>query len=71
MLLRVEKNLKIRYTVSSFLIFNFGYLAQLVRALRSHRRGQWFKSTNNHQSFIADWRLLKIRASIIIKRQRL
>jgi hypothetical protein len=70
MLLRVEKNIKIRYTVSSFLIINFGYLAQLVRALRSHRRGQWFKSTNNHQSFIADWRLLKIRASII-KRQRL
>lgn len=25
-----------------------GRLAQLVRALRSHRRGQWFESTNDH-----------------------
>ena len=32
-----------------FLIKEFGCVAQLVRALRSHRRGRWFESNHIHQ----------------------
>ena len=28
---------------------SFGCVAQLVRALRSHRRGRWFESNHIHQ----------------------
>lgn len=30
-------------------VASYGYLAQLVRAFRSHRKGQWFESTSGYQ----------------------
>ncbi len=33
-----------------FFIWFIGCVAQLVRALRSHRRGRWFESNHIHQS---------------------
>ena len=33
--------------------YKYGHVAQLVRALRSHRRGHWFEPSRDHQnSFI-------------------
>lgn len=33
---------------ADFLLKVFGCVAQLVRALRSHRRGRWFESNHIH-----------------------
>jgi hypothetical protein len=38
-------------TYTELAVMIWGRLAQLVRALRRHRRGQWFESTIAHHLF--------------------
>ena len=48
------QDMALEYTI---LRVEYGWIAQLVRALRSHRRGRWFESSFIHHKFNpAKWR---------------
>ena len=47
-----------------------GRLAQLVRALARHARGQWFESTTAHHCFISGWDALRVWAAASCRARR-
>ena len=57
------------YPVKLIMLFP-GRLAQLVRALARHARGQWFESTTAHHSPAADFAAIVAAANALYRPQR-